>query len=336
MCSAFRKPWDLPKKTLREIEGYFPYLEEIYYEGGEVFLFNRFEELFEKAASYPHLKQYIATNGLLVDKKWARKLTSGNVHVSFSIDGITRKTYEGIRRGAEFETLLKKIELVNNSRKKSRSAAEVLVGMNFVVMKSNYRELDRVLDFARKYNIDTVRLAPIQEGCDFSDENIYFHKDLEAAEYIEKVRPDIAARAKSYNINLFNCLPGIDAFSVNKDFRVAEIENGGSKTEIRDNSVFGAGDKPGSLSNRPGKGHPVFCYMPWQFMFIYLQGLVRPYVYCADVGTVPQDSLDGIWNNRKMQYYRRKIIDNNYRGVCSPLCVSGAISKREIKRYLSI
>lgn len=37
MCSVWKNPWDIPEKTVKEIAAFFPYLQRIFWQGGEVF-----------------------------------------------------------------------------------------------------------------------------------------------------------------------------------------------------------------------------------------------------------------------------------------------------------
>jgi MoaA/NifB/PqqE/SkfB family radical SAM enzyme len=113
MCRVAENTWDVSQNIITEIIRLFPFLKRISWQGGEVFLLDYFGELFEKAAFYPNLKQTIVTNGLLIDKKWAEKLARCNADIIFSIDGVTKKTYEHIRRGARFEDLIRSIETLN-------------------------------------------------------------------------------------------------------------------------------------------------------------------------------------------------------------------------------
>jgi sulfatase maturation enzyme AslB (radical SAM superfamily) len=106
MCGVKDKKWELPKKTIMEIIEYFPYLEYIQWQGGEVFLLDYFKGLFREAARFPNIRQIINTNGLLITEDWAKDLIGGKADITFSIDGVTKDVYEYVRKGAEFEDLL--------------------------------------------------------------------------------------------------------------------------------------------------------------------------------------------------------------------------------------
>lgn len=204
MCEVWKTPWDIPESAVKEIASYFPYLEELYWQGGEVFLSEYFEELFDKAASYPHLKQNINTNGILVDERWAKKLARKNMSLAYAIDGVVPKTYERIRKGAKFEDLIKSIETIKKYKRIYNEnvgyADKMITIMSFIVMKSNYREIKKTIDFAKTHGFDLLQLNPIEGVVDL--ENIFLHNDQEALEYINKAVPEILSQAKDYGIAL--------------------------------------------------------------------------------------------------------------------------------------
>lgn len=142
MCKIRETPWDLPEKAVGDIIRFFPYVRYIMWLGGEVFLSKHFEALYEEAAQYPHLKQAIFTSGVLIDDRLAQKLVNKNTMLSFSIDGFTKHTYEYVREGARFESLLKSIDLINRYKRRynnsTRGSSRYITGINFTVMKSNY------------------------------------------------------------------------------------------------------------------------------------------------------------------------------------------------------
>ncbi len=298
MCSDWRlSSWDIPKKTVKEIITLFPYLQYILWQGGEVFLSDYFEELFEKAASYPNIRQDITTNGLFIDERWAERLVKANVNLIFSIDGVTKETYEYIRREAKFEDLLKSIDMVNKYREKNINDKLTYKKINFIVhvviMKSNYHQLSQFVDFANEYKFDTLQFAPIHSVT--WSENIFLHKDPEAADYLERITPEILKKTKEYKINLLNWLPSI-------------------KKESNSNYLT----EPERLAE-PTK--QMQCYWPWRCLFIGTAGWVTPHCLCKeDIGNVYKNSLDKLWNNELMQSYRKRILNNDYKNICVSGC----------------
>ena len=80
MCPRLRdKPLTLPFHLVERTFELFPFLEKVAWQGGEVFLLDYFKRLFLKTAGYPNILQHITTNGLLVDKDWAKLFSQSNV-----------------------------------------------------------------------------------------------------------------------------------------------------------------------------------------------------------------------------------------------------------------
>ena len=302
MCEVRKKPWDIPERIAREIIGLFPYLKHIYWQGGEPFLSEYFEELFEKASTYSDLSQVIVTNGLLINEKWAEKLVRANVDIIYSIDGATKETYENIRDGARFEDLIKSINIVNEYRRKYRRnmsiSTRVTTIMQVVIMRSNYCEIERFVDFAQRYNFDYLNMIPIRYTN--GQENIFLHKDSKALDYIEKVMPGLLKKSENSGLKLFNQLP--------------RVKNLG----------------PGS-AHPPVKTKEILCYWPWKSLYILRDGKVKPYGFCEEhVGDINQSSLQDIWNNEMMQTYRRKLLDDSNLDWCSSRCTSGIMPKHSL------
>jgi tetratricopeptide (TPR) repeat protein len=68
MCNVCTNEYTISKNYIEIIKGYLPYLEEISWQGGELFLYDKFEELIKLAAKYK-VEQEFVTNGLLLDKR---------------------------------------------------------------------------------------------------------------------------------------------------------------------------------------------------------------------------------------------------------------------------
>ncbi|HLD29869.1 MAG TPA: radical SAM protein [bacterium] len=302
MCEEKAIPWDIPQKTLDEVTGLFPYLEQIIWQGGEVLLLDYFEELLKKAASYPDLHQSLVTNGLRIKETILPYLVKENMELIFSIDGADQSMYERVRRGASWNTLLEKIKKVTDERQRTGPKSFAL-RMHTVILKSNYRQLESFIDFAHEHSFDAIHLMPIW-GNTKSEENIFFRKDREALSFIEKTLPAVREKAKKYGLNLLNSLP-----ETNKEKSKTDDKELPSKKEEK----------------KISKG--LLCHMPWKRIVINPAGFVCPACHCRSMaGNVLEESLLEIWNNSKMQDYRKKILTGKAEDLCSDSCIRGFIS----------
>jgi MoaA/NifB/PqqE/SkfB family radical SAM enzyme/Tfp pilus assembly protein PilF len=310
MCVQPKTPiWDITPELANEIIRCMPYLQQITWQGGEVFLSKHFRKLFDRASGYANIKQLVFTNGQLINEDWARKLTRNNASLSLSIDGVTKRTYEDIRRGGSFERLLNNIALINKYRdknmKKDPIAARSSLSLGYVVMKRNYNEIEKVLDFAYKYGFNNICFSAVDTIT--SEENIFFHKDMKILSVIEQKIRQAQQKAKEYNICVFNAIPPVQVFDGKA--------TGNIKTDM--------GEKNVSYSSG-------VCYAPWQSLYIE-SSIVRPRCYCAkSMDRDKLNSLEKIWNSKLMQSYRKNVLCNKH-DWCNHLCVSGAVPEQWLK-----
>jgi len=309
MCEVRKIDWQIPEKVVQEVISLFPYLQEIIWQGGEVFLLDYFKELLEVASPYPDLTHEITTNGHLINEEWMGIFNKINLTLNISIDGFTKKSYEYIRKGSKFEDLIRALNLINETKNKREAKILVLV-LIVTVMRSNYHELEKVIEFARRYRFDRVVLQPVKGNFD-NGENIFFNNDEEILQYIDNVKQVMKKETEGSGIKLVELLPtsfGLEQSSPHEG-------TGGKKC---------AGPREERL----------LCYAPWQQMFIEWGGDVFPHCLCIEdgpneskkIGSVLEESLTEIWNGKKMQLFRKKIIDNDFLNLCNPDCVSGLIS----------
>lgn len=311
MCEVRKTKWDIPYKVIQEAMDFLPYLESVIWQGGEPFLLEYFGEIFDEAAKFVNLRQTIVTNGLLINDAWVDKLTRNNVELAFSIDGLTSEVYEHIRQGAKFERVIRSLKMVRDARKRNRHE-KMCLRLHIVVMKSNYHQLEDLIDFAKEYGFDAVHLISMW-GSQNQEENIYHHQEKEPIEYIESVRGKLAQKAKLFNIELLDSLPRIaDNFSSH----CSPSESHCSKEDVREEPFLS-------------------CLAPWQQLNLDPGGGVRPGCLCLKaIGTVFDGKLKDLWNNDAMQSYRQMIIDKEFASLCNQTCLEVQISE-QLKKYKS-
>lgn len=97
-----------------------------------------------------------STNGTLLDATLAERLVSlGQDWISFSVDGATAETYERIRQGAAFETVVNNIQQVSEIKANRRSSSPTMM-MVFVMMQENYHELPRYVELAHEVGVNQI------------------------------------------------------------------------------------------------------------------------------------------------------------------------------------
>jgi len=87
------------------------------------------------------------TNGLLLTEKKSKELIGAGLDkIIFSVDGATKETYEKIRRGGNYDILIKNIMNLIEIRKASKSN-KPHIRVQMVKMKENAHETDKFIDF---------------------------------------------------------------------------------------------------------------------------------------------------------------------------------------------
>jgi len=293
MC--FKKSgWEIPERTADEIIGLMPYLEQVEWMGGEAFLSGQFKRLFEAAAHHPRLKQDVTTNGLLLDDAWIGRFLGTRTEIRISLESVRKDAYERIRRGARFEQLVENLSHISELRKggldypRKNPFDRTPLALNFIVMRSNYKELLDVVEFAAKYGagrINFLRLNDNEGNATFEEE--YIEKDPGITAYLKRAFVEVRKKCEQYGIGCLINLPFLDPLRQ------------------------GAAEK-----FKP-------CMIPWLGMDI-LRDNVKPFCFCQkNIGELSTGSLKDIWNGEKMRLYRSSISGNEPAGLCAEDCFYG-------------
>lgn len=301
ICGLWKTDWQVRDSFMQDIISIFPYLEEIFWQGGEVFMMKGFDDILQEGTMHPNLSQTIFTNGMMINEKILSKLEKGDVNIVLSIDGVTRDVYEYIRNGASFDKLIKVLHLLKEFR--GSKANGMNIGLDAVISRTNYHQLSEFVDFAMEYGLDRMTFHPIRGV--FGDENIFSPPDTAVLDHINAIMPGILHKASKNNFNLLNWLP---------------TEYGRTEQEQKSYGTQSKDDAPDDM----------ICYAPWQRLVLDCGGKVRPASHCLKlfVGDAQKDSLEEIWNGEKIRHYRRKLATHNYHDLVQPECISGQIREK--------
>ncbi|MGE4385483.1 MAG: radical SAM protein [Endomicrobiaceae bacterium] len=155
MCNQEKNKYVISEKYIKEMTDYLPYLDTLLWQGGEVFLWNKFTKMVSLIGNYKRISQSIITNCQAMDIETVKLLTSvHNIRLIISIDSVNKKNYEKIRKGSDFNKLLRNINLLNKYKESYKS--NISLNINFVILKENFNEIQNIVDFAKKYNFDSV------------------------------------------------------------------------------------------------------------------------------------------------------------------------------------
>jgi len=148
--------FSLFKKIIDEIA---PFAELVYLHGlGEPFLHPQIFD-FIKYAKSKGIRTGISTNAMLLDKAKSQKLLdSGIDYVVLAMDGATKKTYEKVRKGGNFEQVEKNIKQFLELKKKRKKKPFTVI--QFIALKENEKEVDLFLRKWQGKGANVVRIKP--------------------------------------------------------------------------------------------------------------------------------------------------------------------------------
>jgi MoaA/NifB/PqqE/SkfB family radical SAM enzyme len=304
MCTREVSNKVLPEEVAFKVAALFPYLETINWQGGEAFCVDYFQKLVKEAGRHPNTNQWVTTSGILITKEWADTLVRSNVFLCLSIDGVTRSTYEYIRRGAEFDALCRNLDYLNDAC--DRFGRRIRLELHATVMRSNYRELDQFVEFAKRFRFDQINFKPVlyvSEG-----ENIFVPPDPAALDYLRKTKSVVFQKGAEQGVSISWSLP--------------DPNPGRHFPALADQRANGFVSRSDAPFAGPG------CKKPWKKVLIDISrhGHAFPECYCMiPSGNILHDSLEEVWNGPGAQEYRRRLVENRTRGFCSEACVSGQV-----------
>lgn len=144
----------------------------------------------------------LTTNGTLIDSYVARQLVSSGLdHVVVSIDGATPDTYAQIRRGARLDDVLHGIQLLNSAKAELHSSSPE-IGIEFVAMKRNIKELPDILELAAEHGVGFIivsNLLPHTE--EMKEEVLYDFNSDEAIELFREAKTEAGRRGLEFGFD---------------------------------------------------------------------------------------------------------------------------------------
>jgi len=117
------------------------------------------------------------TNGVLLNAEARKGLLDSSLNfMAISMDGASKHTYESIRIGASFETLVESIRLFVKERN-NRRLSYPSIDLQMVVTQKNIHEVDAFEKLARDLGVDRAYLKSLH--IDRSKEDVDYVKNLE-------------------------------------------------------------------------------------------------------------------------------------------------------------
>jgi MoaA/NifB/PqqE/SkfB family radical SAM enzyme len=303
MCYQRGLPiWDLPERTHREVLRAMPRLQTVLWQGGEPLRYHGFEELFHAAAE-AGVNQSLFTSGQAMTDDWIDLLVRHRVTVILSAHGTTPDVYEHVHHGASFSDLLSFLRRF--SRAQREAGVQGLLKLSVLMMRSNLDQIGTFADFARREGVAEVcfnRLyAPPRS--DLARDEDPFSAFADAGE---------AARAA-------------DAL------RLAGERL--SRDGIGVAGLLSAVPEAEASQDRSCRSSGRTCTVPWQWLFVDAEGLVKPHCACrVPLGSAAERGLSEMWNGPRVREYRSRILAHDTVGFCNPACRAGLLLSAPARR----
>lgn len=255
---------------------------KIHFSGGEVFTRSDFVQLVA-AARARSMKVTLTSNLTLLTKDRAKALMHARPSaISTSLDGASAKVHDSIR-GIEgsFKRTLRGLDRLATLRAQGKGDPKLRI--NFVMMRSNFRDYPRIIEIAARYGAVDVVPMPV----DTTDERTRLSKRLIRI-YNDEIAPEAAElRARS---NMPMTARRIHPFGV-RSSEVAESARGRYSG--------------GFYERRP-------CLVPFLHMFIGWDGKVYPCCMTngrmAPLGDLSHQSVTQVFEGPAYQRLRRHML----------------------------
>ncbi|MDD5021109.1 MAG: radical SAM protein [Endomicrobiaceae bacterium] len=335
MCATREESncWDISEDFKEYIIKNLPNLELITWQGGEVFLYKGFENLFLEASKNKYLKQIIITNGLLLNEHWVKLLIKASyLDLTISIDSIEKNAYETIRLGAKFEVLLANLKYLKLVRQENKS--NITLTMRITISDENVYSLEQMVDFAIEYRFDIIVLSPLDiEQHSFTKYN-YFNKSKEELMKLKELKIKVLEKSRKNNIKIIDTLPDINPILDSFDIGNENIDETNANMADENNTCCQKDEIKIHEEVEPLK--MPLCLRPWRQIATTVHGKIRPECLClknVDLAYQCED-FSSIWNSENMQEYRRKLINFDQAWCCKE-CINNIVSD-EHKKFVCV
>lgn len=268
--------------------------------GAEPFLTKGFERYIQIAGQYRIPYTGYITNGLLLTEDIVVSSVENRIsEITISIDGATKQTYEYIRQQGNFDQLMSKLQLYQDTVAKMKKPLPIL-RFNYTVTRTNHQEMPLLVDLAARFGISAVKFRIYEDwggSLDFQEESLLGYE-------------------RSFNESLAEAILRAHKAGINI---IAPRE-----FELEDRKIVLEQLNPlqKNIAAPP-------CIYPWFFRYINPEGRVR---VCASQ-SLSSDKLCPSWNLKDFEQserekVRRQLLTNRPDLSCFKTVCGGALQAR--------
>jgi MoaA/NifB/PqqE/SkfB family radical SAM enzyme len=299
MCNQFLDPnspkWFMKDEVYeRVVDELYPFAKTVQFSAfGEPLMTPGMEAKLDDLER-THTKLEIVTNGTLMmrESRFREKLLRTLELVTFSIDGATRDTYNSVRTGADFDSVMDNIRRFAARRSEMPAADRPRMNFNFIMMKRTVAEAPRFVEIVRELGGDEIvfnHLVAFHPS--LKDESLAAHKQF-ANEHIARTRE--VADALGVRVHM----PPLFRTEAEPPTRPAEA---------------------GQPAARPCGPPPIKCWFLWKRVYIGVNGEVVPCCLAGipHFGSMMDTPFPDIWNGETYRTYRAHVYTDKPYGPCA-------------------
>lgn len=172
---------------------------------------------------YPNLQIKLMTNGMMLTPKMWETVKHNRIEsIHVSIDAASKETYEYIRVKGKWDVLVENLKHISRLRQEN-----IINGfyISFVVMKSNYKELKKFVEFGIELKADLIEIQKMF-GQIILKENINIIKDKKIFAELAETLNDPVFQHPSVNIELLKEYMNYTESDFEHESRYSKIKRG--------------------------------------------------------------------------------------------------------------
>ncbi len=270
-------PWPLFKRIADSL---FPYAEYVDLRGfGESVIMKDWRKCLDYALKFD-CKYGIITNLSTNDDEMWRLMAKNNFFFGVSFDGATKKTFEYIRRGANFDLIMRNLRNITKWNREF-GHSEDNIKLMATAQKENIHELPGIVEIAKGLGVKEVQFSPsrvMYEDAVLDRDDVFNRPEI-----VKPILEKSVRLARESGINLLLT---------------------GSLKQKKTESAHGYAVQRS-------------CDHPWTHLYVTSEGLVGP---CNQLmlplgillGDLRKNSFEEIWNNFNFRLFR-KLMDTPHR-----------------------
>ena len=323
---------------------------------GEPLMLPYYDEMLEACAHY-NVKLDIISNGMLLKGERARKLLPVLSELTISFDGGTKETFEHVRTGSTFETVVENLNNFSKMRDEAGLTETVGLTFNTTILTENLEELPRIIELGAAAKVDVIDGAFMLVFAESLRHCSPLSDPVRANHWVAKAEK--RAKELGIRVSLPNPLPedgsaDVQVAQSDADFGGVVEANGeqpAAPAEVTNGSAPQAapedeGEAPAGSAERlqraaskgampadrvPAEwGGKLYCRFPWREAFVGQGGEISP--CCAQgrpvLGNAFEQDFAEIWNGKDYQALRKGLWEGkplDYCKNCTFLQESGAV-----------